>query len=250
MKRSMMLLICIPCITFADTLEFKNGTLLEGVYMGGTAGSIRFETTEGLQVVSKSEVVALTFTSPVESAAVQPEVAPSIPAVPAAALPTTPVTVPAGTLLTVKLEDTVDSRTAAGRKFGATLVADLLVNEVVAVKAGTPVLGEAAQSKQGGRLAGKSALVITLTGMNVGGKLIPIMTTNYGEEGTNALKKTARNAAIGAIIGEATNNDAGGGAAIGLGTAALSRGGSVTIPAGTTLEFELNAPLDVPALAK
>ena len=89
--------------------------------------------------------------------------------------------------------------------------------------------------------------MITLTGMKFGGRLVPIQTTNYGEEGPGALKKTARNAALGAIIGEATNNDAGGGAAIGLGTAALGRGGSVNFPAGTLLEFELVAPLDVPA---
>ena len=255
MKFHLLCAAAAPLVANADALELNNGTILQGTFMGGTAGSVRFETVDGLQVIPRTEALALTFTPPAQPAAGVAAAAPAIPAAPAtpAAAPAAPVsanapvTLPAGTLLTVKLDDAVDSRTVAGRKFGATLVADLTVNGVVAAKAGTGVIGEAAQARQGGRLAGKSTLVITLTGMNVGGRLVPIQTSTYGEEGPGALKKTARNAALGAIIGEATRNDAGGGAAIGLGTAALGRGGSINLPAGTLLEFELAAPLDVPA---
>ncbi|MFO1489799.1 MAG: hypothetical protein U1F77_07745 [Kiritimatiellia bacterium] len=262
MKFHLLCAAAAPLVANADALELNNGTILQGTFMGGTAGTVRFETADGLQVIPRTEALALTFTPPPQPAAGVAAAAPAIPAAPAATPATpaaapaapaapvsanAPVTLPAGTLLTVKLDDAVDSRTVAGRKFGAKLVADLTVNGMVAARAGTGVIGEAAQARQGGRLAGKSALVITLTGMNVGGRLVPIQTSTYGEEGPGALKKTARNAALGAIIGEATRNDAGGGAAIGLGTAALGRGGSINFPAGTLLEFELTAPLDVPA---
>lgn len=253
------LLFALPLAALADTLELKDGTLLDGTFLGGTAGAVRFETSKGLQVIPRGEILALTFVpserktpeaepvpAPAPVTAANPPPPPAIPPSPPAS-PDGRFTLPVGTLLTVRLDDAVDSRTAAGRKFGAKLVADLVVEGAGVVKAGTVVIGEASQARQGGRLAGRSALVLTLTGMEIGGRLLPITTSDHAEQGSNALRKTARNAALGAIIGEATNNDAGGGAAIGLGTAALGRGGSVTFPAGTMLEFELSKPLDISA---
>ena len=258
MKTALSLLSLLPLAAFADTLELKNGTLLNGTFMGGTASALRFETAEGLQVIPKADALALTFTTAARPAAAAPATAPAAagepvaPPIPAdaptpAATPGAEVTVPAGTLLTVKLDDTLDASTAAGRKFGGRLVGDLVVNGVVAVRAGTAVVGETTEAQKGGKLIGKSSIVITLTGLQIDGAIVPIMTTDYAEEGANALRKTGRNAAMGALIGEATNNDAGGGAAIGAGTALLGREKSLAIPAGTTLEFELNAPVTVPA---
>ncbi len=258
MKTQLSLLALLPVAALADTLELKNGTLLNGTFMGGTASALRFETAEGLQVIPKSDALALTFTTAANPQAVAPAAAPAAagetvaPPIPAdtpapAATAGTQVTVPAGTLLTVKLDDTLDASTAAGRKFGGRLVGDLVVKGVVAVRAGTAVIGETSEAKKGGKLIGKSSIVVTLTGLQIDGAIVPIMTTDHAEEGTNALKKTGRNAAMGALIGEATKNDAGGGAAIGAGTALLGRESSLSIPAGTTLEFELNAPVTVSA---
>ena len=248
-----LLLIAVASSLFAsaDVLELKNGSILRGTFMGGTAGALRFEATDGLQVIPRSEALALTFTqdAPTKKAETIAPVAPAIPPT-AQRSATDPITLPIGTLLTVRLDDAVDSRTAAGRKFGAKLVADLVVEGAGVVNAGTVVIGEARQARQCGRLAGRSSLVLTLTGIEIGGRLLPISTSEHAEQGANALRKTARNAALGAIIGEATNNDAGGGAAIGLGTAALGRGGSIAFPAGTMLEFELSQPLNLSAEQK
>jgi hypothetical protein len=46
----------------ADVLELKSGKTLNGKYVGGTAGTIRFESTAGVQVIETSEAPALTFT--------------------------------------------------------------------------------------------------------------------------------------------------------------------------------------------
>lgn len=43
----------------ADVLELKNGTLLNGSFAGGTAGTVRFETAAGVQVIERSQIVAL-----------------------------------------------------------------------------------------------------------------------------------------------------------------------------------------------
>ncbi len=48
----------------ADILELKNGNILNGKYAGGTAGTVRIETSAGQQVVETSQIIALTFTTP------------------------------------------------------------------------------------------------------------------------------------------------------------------------------------------
>src|ERR1043166_524393 len=47
----------------ADVLELKNGTILNGKYVGGTAGTVRFEAAGGVQVLETSQLTALTFTT-------------------------------------------------------------------------------------------------------------------------------------------------------------------------------------------
>jgi hypothetical protein len=49
---------------FGDLLELKNGQMLNGKYAGGTAGTMRFDTSAGQQVLPISQVIALTFTAP------------------------------------------------------------------------------------------------------------------------------------------------------------------------------------------
>jgi hypothetical protein len=40
-----------------DILELKNGTVLNGKYAGGTAGTVRFETGAGQQVIETSQAI-------------------------------------------------------------------------------------------------------------------------------------------------------------------------------------------------
>ena len=69
------------------------------------------------------------------------------------------VTVPAGTSLLVRMIDTVDSsKNADGSRFSASLETNLEVDGVVVAPAGTKVYGRLAQSKEAGRMAGKSEL--------------------------------------------------------------------------------------------
>ena len=55
MKTSLLLIVTINCLGFslpmrADILELKNGDVLDGKYVGGTAGTVRFEAGAGMQV--------------------------------------------------------------------------------------------------------------------------------------------------------------------------------------------------------
>ncbi len=224
----------------ADALELKAGGAIQGRYVGGTATTVNMETPQGVLAVPITDVLALKFSA---SPAITPM--PTQPP-PAAA---GPVSVPAGTVLTIRMETQVSSNDAAGTKFSAKLVADLVAGNVTIARAGTNVYGQVDKSKQARRLAGKSELAISLTGVDLAGKILPIMTTNFAEAGKGEFRKTARNVAGGALIGNAIDDDggAGVGAAVGVGVSLIKKGDSVTVPPGALLEFRLTQPVTVTA---
>jgi hypothetical protein len=224
----------------ADILELKNGTILDGKYAGGTATTVRFETGNGMQVIETSQIIALTFTTP---AGAQPQ-GQAAPPQTAAAQPSG--TLPAGTMLLVRMMDSVSSKSATGSKFAAILQLDVMAGDKVALKAGTTIHGRVESATQARRAVGKSTLNIALTEIVLHGKPVPIATSNYREAGADSLKKVAGGAAGGAIIGGIAGS-AGKGAAAGAAVGALVKGETVTIPPGAMLEFTLRTPVTLPA---
>jgi hypothetical protein len=231
----------------ADTVEMRDGSLIQGKYAGGTATTVRIEAADGVKVLETANVLALTFTA----GTTQPSAAAAVAVPAAAATPAAPqpVQVPAGSLLTIKLDSAVSSKDKQGTKFTGKLIADLTADGKTIAKAGSPVTGQVDESKQAGRLAGKSELKISLTSVDIGGKAQPIVTTNYAEKGKGEFRKTARNTATGALIGNAVDDDsgAGTGAAIGAGVSLIKKGDAVTAPAGMILEFRLSQPFQATA---
>jgi hypothetical protein len=231
----------------ADVLELKNGQTLNGKYVGGTAGTIRFETSTGVQVVETGQALALTFTGAAAAApapaAMAPAPAAAAPA-PAAAPAATSATIPAGTTLLVRMVDPVSSRDPQGKRFTTSLETDLAANGVVVAKAGTRVYGRVQSAQQAGRYAGQSKLDLRLTELAVGPNLVPLMTSGYTDAGSRSIGKTAKGAAAGAAIG-AIAGDAGKGAAIGAVASGVKKGEAVTVSPGTLLEFQLLQPATV-----
>ncbi|MBL9128778.1 MAG: hypothetical protein JNL97_14080 [Verrucomicrobiales bacterium] len=239
----------------ADVLELKDGRVLTGQYLGGTAGTLRFQTAEGVQVVETSRALALTFTgnspapaaeAPAVSSTPAPAPAPAPSAPPPAPAPTT-VTLQAGTSLLVRLSEGVSSRDYPGRRFTTTLESDLIVDGVVAARAGTKVYGKVQQAQSAGRFAGASALDLRLSDLAMGGSLVPLVSGPYAVKGANELGKTAKAAATGAAIGAIVDggDGAGKGAAIGAGVSGLRRGQPIVVPPGSLLEFRLQQPVNL-----
>ena len=241
-----------------DVLELKNGTILDGKYAGGTATTLRFETATGMQVIETAQIIALTFTTAAGARPLAPAAPAGAPTAAPAAPPATPapgsiqsagtVTLPAGTMLLVRMMDSVSSKSATGAKFAALLQLDLAAGDTVAVKAGTMIHGRVESATQARRAVGKSTLNIALTEIVINGKPVPIVTSNYKEAGADSLRKVAGGAAAGAIIGGVGAGEAGKGAAIGATVGALVKGETVTIPPGAMLEFTLRAPVTLPSV--
>jgi hypothetical protein len=231
-----------------DTLQLKDGTALQGSFAGGDAQTIRFTTAHGMLSVPRNQALVMTFTPPAPTPPPPaPKPAPvAVQAPPPPQMPTT-LTIQAGTVLTVNMTSQVSSQDQAGKRFTAKLVANLTANGFVAAPTDSTVYGRITKSSQAGRLVGKSTLELSLTEININGKMYPLMTTNFAEAGKGSFRKTARNAGMGALIGGAfgDSDDAKKGAAIGLGASVLRKGQSIVVPAGAVLEFRMTQPLTI-----
>lgn len=254
---ALLLALTLPSAQ-ADVLELRSGELLSGTYMGGTQSSIRFEVAGSLRVVATTEILALSFDlrpAPAQKAppAAAPAPAPAAPtaAAPAAAAaapkaPATGVTVPAGTPLSVRLKDSLDSnRHSNGHRFTAVLEGNLVVGGTTVARKGSPVYGELVGKKKSGRLRGKSEFTVRLTAVSIDGTIVPITSSGCQVVTENTAKRTAGTVARGAAIGGLAKGSKGAknGAKWGAGAAILTAGNSIFIPAGTLLEFSLAAPL-------
>ena len=94
------------------------------------------------------------------------------PAQPVAQTPPAPppppkkVTIAAGTQLTVRLNDTLDSESnQVGDSFHATLSAPIVIDDETVVPSGAEVVGHVVDVKSAGRFAGNSALTLELTSL-------------------------------------------------------------------------------------
>lgn len=232
-----------------DVLELRNGSVLRGSFVGGTANTVRFDTGRGVDVFERNEVIALTFgastmtdvATPAPVAAAAPVAAPA----PAPAQPTR-FTLPSGTILLVRMDSTISTdRNREDERFTATLAHDLIADGRTVIPAGTRVFGRIASLRSAGRLAGRPELRLRLREIDLNGRLLEIRTSNFTDAGASSFAGTARNAGLGAGIGAAFGGGEGAarGAAIGGATSVLTRGDSITVPAGAVLEFRLTQPL-------
>lgn len=251
MRRTFTIIISLALsvvIGRADILELKDGSVLNGTFLGSTAQAMRFRIGTVEMEFPTSDVLALTLanTNPT------PAPAPVTPVAPAAPAATTPVpstiTVPAGTALLVRMSDTVSTRNSAGRRFGARLDSDLRVDGVLVAPAGTRLFGRVEEARQAGRMTGASHLEIGLNEIEIQGTRRSIVTSDFRVRGAGSTGNTAVNTAVGAGIGAAFGGGrgAGRGAAVGAGASALSSGDTATISSGELIEFRLLEPLTVP----
>jgi len=245
------LVLLLVAAAAADSLELKDGRVLQGRYLGGTQAVLRFEANGEVQTFNVTEIVALTFTG--NSGTPAPAAAPLAPQSASATSATGMVTIPAGQSLLVRMIDGVDSsKNHVGDIFHASLETDMTVNGVLVAHKGTDVYGRLANAKEAGHISGSSELQLELTRMVIDGHDYPVVSSDYTLQGKGRGKNTAEKvgggAALGAIIGAIAGG--GKGAAIGAGVGAgaggavqvLTRGQQVKVPSETLLEFRLQQP--------
>jgi len=257
-------LLLFTGIGSADTLELKDGRVLQGKYLGGTQAVLRFEVNGNVEAFPTSDLVALTFTRGYGSAAApasdpRPPAEPPAPAAPpaaASAYASGDVNVPAGQSILVRMIDSVDSaKNNVGDIFHASLETDLNVNGVLVARKGTDVYGRLANAEKSGTFTGKSELQLELTRIVVDGKDYPVVSSDYNVQGKGQGSGTAKKVGGGAVAGAIIGAIAGGGKGAAIGAAAgggagaavqvLTKGKQVKVPSETLLEFRLQQPVTI-----
>lgn len=169
--------------------------------------------------------------------------------------PTGPITVPSGTTLMLRTNESLDEKHAKdGQPVDFVVIRDVPVNGYLAIPRGATVHGIVTESKHAGQLTGSPELALALTSLDVDGRDYPLQSDEFRVKGPSKTGRTVGNAIGGALIGAIIGGAAGGGggAAVGavagggVGTAASAAGGPhAWIPAEALVTFHLNSPVTV-----
>jgi hypothetical protein len=165
-------------------------------------------------------------------------------------------TIPRGTPLSVRLDETVDTRrNRPGDLVHATLSRPLVVGGQTVIPAGTRFAGHVTMADASGRLKGRAHIGVALDSFHLNGRQYRISTTSV-ERASAAHKKrngiligggAGLGAALGAIAGGGKGALIGAGAGAAAGTAGAAATGklNVAIPAETPLRFTLRSSVEV-----
>ncbi|HYY69138.1 MAG TPA: BON domain-containing protein [Terriglobales bacterium] len=170
--------------------------------------------------------------------------------------PPKPVTIADGTVLQVRMIDTIDSGVnQPGDRFHATLDTPVTIDDKVIVPQGADIEGRVAELKSAGHFAGKPEIALELTSLSINGRRYSLHTNQYSREGSSRGRNTAAKVGTGAAVGSIIGAIAGGGkgaaiggiigAGAGGGVQAASKAPSIHVPSEALLSFTLQSPLTV-----
>jgi hypothetical protein len=155
---------------------------------------------------------------------------------------------PAGTVITVKLTNAVGSKLSqTGQRFSATVAEPVQVNGRVAIPAGAPAEGVVSEAEPLGRFKGGALLRLRLE--SAGGFPVQAsLTRSEKGKGKRSAVMIGGGAGLGALIGGLAGGGKGAaigaaaGAGAGTGGAAFTGNKEIVIPAESAVAFKLSQP--------
>ena len=210
----------------------KNGTTTTTVVQPPAAGQT-------------NQAITTTATPLAAGAPVPPPSGPTVVAVPVT------VSIPAGTTLTIRIDQHISVKTSrAGNTFTGEMVDPVLASDnSVLVPKDTPVGGVVDVSHRRGHFKGRSLLELRLTSMTLNGTKYPLTTRDLARgkkgKGRRSTGLIAGGAGLGMLVGGVASGGAGlvvgglvGGGA-GTAAAGLTGNGDIEIPAESIVHFKL-----------
>jgi hypothetical protein len=182
-------------------------------------------------------------TSPVPAAQTPPAAASQANAANVSPAPQPALTLPNGTRLQVRLNQTIDVKhVESGDRFSGTLTQPIMQGDIVVVPAGSPAGGEVLVAHRRGLFKGRSVLALTLTRLDVKGTPYRIDTGSLARTKKGKGKRSAAFIGGGAGMGMLIGGVATGG--VGLLVGGLAGGGAGALGAAFTGNRDLSIPAE------
>ena len=201
------------------------------------------------EIIEPPPPVTAAATPPVSDAAAPPV---------SEALPPPPpnrVTLPAGTVINVRLAESLSTeKNEQGDTFYATLDEPLVAGGFVIAEKHARVEGRVVDAVRGGRGGSSAHLILALTKVHTSdGQIVHIETADIDNKGDSSKGENAARVGGGAVLGAIIGALAGGGKGAGIGAAAggaagagsiaLTHGHAASLPTETRLSFHLQKPV-------
>ncbi len=248
----------------ADTLTLRNGQTIQGTYLGGSAREIRMDLGDHVQTYPLDQISNVQFDS---GAAPQASISGPANAAPQGNYPENAgpqpaanaplgITVPANTVVTVRMIDAVDSDSSSlGRTYRASIDEPVLVNGQTVIPRGADVVTKIVEDQQSGKIEGRTSVGLALQTITINGQPVDVtsqqVTKASGSRGERSAKVIGGTAVLGTILGAVAGGGRGAaigaasGAAVGTGAEAVTHGQRVRIPAESRLNFTLTYPVNL-----
>jgi hypothetical protein len=272
---ALLLISGVAGVAFGDVLILNDGQAVTGKFQGGDPSGITFLVDGQYRRYQLTDIQSITIMpGPGTPAASAPAPAPSYstgrsgstsgsgstystrPSTTASGSSSTGVgvTLPTGTVITVRMIDTVDSSVhQVGDTFRASLDEPIIVGARTIASRGADVMTKLVTVEEAGRIQGRSELALVLLELTINGRKYEVTTEQVAQAGSSRGTQSAQRigglAAVGAVIGAIASGGRGAaqGAAAGAGAGTaiqvLTKGEKVQIPAESRLEFTLAQPL-------